>query len=796
MTGFFGEIPDGARFRDIGSVHPEDGEKFERLCEVIEQADPGWQATELRFTMAKGDAGRQAMRWVYCQTGRIEFRGRTAVLVVLDDMTRMKDLEQIVSTREKLSIIGQMAAGIAHEIRNPLSGININVSTLEHVVRNLETVSPEERRKIGEIVAQAKAASEKIATVIRRVMDFTKPVPPKLDRVDVNQVVREALEFSSATLRKGGIEVGTSPVPGPSQVHRGSAPPGAGAAEPDHERGPGDGERERPEAARRGDRPGKRDGPHPGVRQRPGGSGPSPGEDLRPVLHDAEDRARDRADLQPPRHRKPRGDADRLRKRMGRRGIPDRAPSRDREGHRMTLFSVFVVEDEESVRYGIALALEGKYRVRAFPDAESAIAALGEGAPDLVLMDIGLPGMNGIEALKTMKGICPDLVGLVITAYEDVPTVVSAMKAGAFDYVLKPLHAETLEIHVMNALETVRLKKEVRDLQERYLRDNVPLFIGQSHAVREVMEFVTAVAKSPDTPVLIEGETGTGKELIAAAIHYRSPHFKGPIVGVNCAAIPRELIESELFGYEKGAFSGASAAGKKGLVEQAAGGTLFLDEVGDLSPEAQAKLLRFLEEGEFYRVGGTRVLTVSARVVSATNKDLRGLIGQGHFREDLYYRLAVVKVGIPSLNERREDILPIAHHYLVEFGRKFGKPMAGIARDAEEALTVHRWKGNVRELKNVIERAVLMGKGQVVTREDLGITRAGTAAATEMSAPGSLSFPPVTLSGIDLDSLQESFDRYYIHEALRLAGGNESRAASLLNINHHTFRYRKKKLGA
>ena len=214
-----------------------------------------------------------------------------------------------------------------------------------------------------------------------------------------------------------------------------------------------------------------------------------------------------------------------------------------------------------------------------------------------------------------------------------------------------------------------------------------------------------------------------------------------------------------------------------------------------MSTEAQAKLLRFLEEGEFYRVGGTRVFKVSARVVSATNKDLRGLIGQGLFREDLYYRLAVVKVGIPSLNERREDILPIANHYLVEFGRKFGKPVAGIARDAEEALMAHRWKGNVRELKNVIERAVLVGKGQVVTREDLGITRAGTGGMTEMPAPGYLSFPPVTLSGVDLESLQDSFDRYYIHEALRLADGNESRAASLLNMNHHTFRYRHKKLG-
>ena len=213
LCRLFGEIPDRTRFRDLGSVHPEDMQKFEDLCGRVERAGAGWQDMDLRFSLLEGDSGRQTMRWVYCQTGQIEFRGKTAALVVLDDLTRMKDLEQIVSTREKLSIIGQMAAGIAHEIRNPLSGININVSTLEHVVGNLETVSPEERRKVGEIVAQAKGASEKIATVIRRVMDFTKPVPPKLDRVDVNQVVREALEFSSATLRKGGISVGTSLFP-------------------------------------------------------------------------------------------------------------------------------------------------------------------------------------------------------------------------------------------------------------------------------------------------------------------------------------------------------------------------------------------------------------------------------------------------------------------------------------------------------------------------------------------------------------------------------------------------------
>ena len=214
LSRLFGEIPDRIRFRDLGSVHPEDMEKFEHLCEVVERADAGWQNMDLRFSLPKGDAGPKRIRWVYCQTGRTEFRGMTAVLVVLDDMTRMKDLEQLVTTREKLSIIGQMAAGIAHEIRNPLSGININVSTLEHVVRHMEGVSPQERDKLGEIVSQAMAASDKIATVIRRVMAFSKSAPPKLDRIDVNQVIREALEFSSTTLRKSGIEVGTSLFPG------------------------------------------------------------------------------------------------------------------------------------------------------------------------------------------------------------------------------------------------------------------------------------------------------------------------------------------------------------------------------------------------------------------------------------------------------------------------------------------------------------------------------------------------------------------------------------------------------
>jgi DNA-binding NtrC family response regulator len=459
-------------------------------------------------------------------------------------------------------------------------------------------------------------------------------------------------------------------------------------------------------------------------------------------------------------------------------------------------FSVFVVDDEESVRQGMLFALEQKYQVRAFADGETAVAAVRESAPDLILLDVGLPGLSGIEVLRAVKEARPEVVVIVITAYEDVETVVAAMKAGAFDYVVKPLQAETLETTVVNALESIRLQKEVRALQARCLRDNVPLFVGESHRIRDVMEFVESVAKSPDTPVLIIGPTGAGKELIASAIHYRSPHFRGPLVSVNCAAIPRELLESELFGYEKGAFSGAAAGGKKGLVEEASNGTLFLDEVGDLGPEAQAKLLRFLNDGEFYRVGGTRRLRASARVVSATNKDLESNIAAGSFRADLYYRLAVVRVTVPSLAERREDILPIARHFLVEFARKFGRTIGGFTPEAEAALLGHGWEGNVRELRNLIERAALVGKGALVSAKDLNLGPPAPAAEAQKAQAGAgVLGAPLTADGVDLEAVQTSIETHYFREALRLAEGNESKAAQLLKLNYHTFRYRSKKLG-
>ncbi len=459
----------------------------------------------------------------------------------------------------------------------------------------------------------------------------------------------------------------------------------------------------------------------------------------------------------------------------------------------MIQYSIYIVDDEESIREGVTMALEEHYKIEAFSTAETAIDAIEANLPDLVLLDIGLPGMDGMNALREIKGLHPDVLVIMITAYEDIASVISAMKLGAYDYVVKPIHMDSLEMTIRNALETIRLRKEVQLLQERYLRENLPCFISESNAIQNVMAFIEMVAKSPDTPILILGETGTGKELIASAIHYRSPNFKGPFMTVNCAAIPKDLIESELFGYEKGAFSGAGASGKKGLIEEAANGTLFLDEVGDLSLEAQAKLLRFLEMGEFYRVGGTKKLQIETRIVSATNKDLDSMIEKGLFRKDLYFRVGVIKVQAPSLNERRGDIMPLAKHFIMEFSNKFGKAFTDISANAENALMTHNWTGHVRELKNLIEKGVLVGEGPMLEVEDLGLGKI-SGSDTPKKATDGIIFPPLPAQGIDLAFTQESLEKYYIEEAFRMAEGNESRAARLLNMNHHTFRYRRKKL--
>jgi DNA-binding NtrC family response regulator len=454
----------------------------------------------------------------------------------------------------------------------------------------------------------------------------------------------------------------------------------------------------------------------------------------------------------------------------------------------MVFYTIYVVDDEKSIREGVSYAFKKDYQIKTFATAKSAIKHIKSTHPDLILLDIGLPDMSGIEVLKEVKRSYPDVLVIMITAYEDITTVVSAMQYGAYDYVVKPLNMDSLRLHVNNALETIKLRKEVQTFQERYLAENIPFFIGESNTIQEVMDFVKKVSNSIDTPILIIGETGTGKELIAKTIHYKSPHFKGPFVSLNCAAIPKDIIESELFGYEKGAFSGADPSGKKGLIEEASEGTLFLDEVGDLSLAAQAKLLRFIEEGEYYRVGGTKKLHVKTRIVSATNKNLEDMIQKDFFREDLFYRLAVIKVEIPSLNERRDDIVPIARHFLIEFSKKHGKSFHGILRQTEELLKNYQWKGNIRELRNVIEKAVLISNGPYVTAQDLGFTE-DTKSKTPSETVSEL--PPLPDKGIDLEALE----KHYIETAFKKAKGNERKAAELLNMSYYSFRYRRKKLG-
>jgi len=457
----------------------------------------------------------------------------------------------------------------------------------------------------------------------------------------------------------------------------------------------------------------------------------------------------------------------------------------------MIKYTVFVVDDEKTIREGITSDIEDDYHTLAFENAELALKEARRQMPDLVLLDIGLPGMNGIQALSEFKSLDSNVLVIMITAYEDIKSVIECMKTGAYDYIIKPIYMEGLEVTIANALETVRLRKELKLLQEKQIRDSLPCFIGESQVIHEIMEYIELVAKSPDTPILIQGDTGTGKELIASTIHHRSPNFKGPFVPVNCAAIPKDLFESELFGYEKGAFSGANVSGKAGLIEMAIDGTLFLDEIGELSLDAQAKLLRFMEEGEFYKIGSAEKRHVSTRIVAATNRNIETMIDDKTFRKDLFFRIGVIKIDVPTLNERGEDVILFANYFLQMFNEKFGRSISSIEKGAVELLKRYIWSGNVRELRNMMERAVLTAKNEFLSVKDLGLENVKTGHVVEDGK--SLNLAPLSPAGMDLDSLRDSIDMFYFKEAMKLTRGNESKAAKLLHLKHHTFRYRYKK---
>jgi DNA-binding NtrC family response regulator len=445
--------------------------------------------------------------------------------------------------------------------------------------------------------------------------------------------------------------------------------------------------------------------------------------------------------------------------------------------------TILIVEDEAKMRRLLELNLgEDGFSTLSAGDAESGLKLLRENSVDLVVTDLKLPGMNGLEFLQTIKRQNAAIPVVVMTAFGTVGTAVEAMKAGASDYVLKPFSLNEMRMVIHKELDVHKLREENRSLREalgkRYAHPNV---VARSAKMQEVLATVDRVAPTNST-VLLGGESGVGKDLIARAIHEKSRRAAGPFIKINSTAIPENLLESELFGYEKGAFTGATAS-KPGKFELADKGTLFLDEIGDVPPATQVKLLRVLQEREFERLGGTRTVKVDVRLIAATNRDLREALEQGTFREDLYYRLNVVPIDIAPLRQRKEDIPDLVNLFISSFAGDSGKPVEGITPEAMQILVNYHWPGNVRELQNIIERACALAKGTVLKVEDIHLDVRPARAANETG-----NFLP---EGMTLEQWEDEM----IRESLRRANGNKSQAARLLGLSRNALRYRLSKIG-
>ncbi len=441
---------------------------------------------------------------------------------------------------------------------------------------------------------------------------------------------------------------------------------------------------------------------------------------------------------------------------------------------------LLIVDDEKNMRMVLdrALSAEG-YEVFEAASGQEALAKLTDIMPDLIVLDQKMPEMDGITVLKRVKKLLPQLPVVMLTGHGNVESAVEAIKAGATEYLTKPFDLDELKLVVSKALGVRDLFREVDTLRSQLKKQyDVREIVGTSEQMADLFEVVKRVAKTNAT-VMVYGESGTGKELIARALHDNSNRANRPFIQVSCAALPETLLESELFGYEKGAFTGANTA-KKGRFELADGGTLFLDEIGDISPGIQVKLLRVLQEKTFEHLGGTKTLKVDVRIVGATNKDLQEAIADGAFREDLYYRLNVVPITVPPLRDRREDIPLLVAHFLEKFGSK-----RKVSKEAMDLLLGYDWPGNIRELENTIERAIILGSGEVITPEQLPGELRGR---RPEGRPVSVELPE---QGVVLEDLE----RDLIRQALKRAGNNQAKAARLLGISRHELLYRMEQYG-
>jgi DNA-binding NtrC family response regulator len=444
----------------------------------------------------------------------------------------------------------------------------------------------------------------------------------------------------------------------------------------------------------------------------------------------------------------------------------------------MRTATILVVDDEQLIRWSLASRLkEEGYQVVEAETAAEALKRFREGV-DLVLLDFKLPDGDGLDVLKQIKSANPDTLVVLLTGHSSIELAVEAMKQGAYHYVNKPFNLDEVALLVEKALETTQLRREVRALRSSQAQPHsLDRIVGDSDAVVSVRALLKKIAGSPASTVLLTGESGTGKDLAAKVIHYASDRATKPFMNITCSALPENLLESELFGHERGAFTGADRQ-KRGLLETAEGGTVFLDEIGEMMPALQAKLLRFLEEKTFKRVGGSVDIRVDVRVIAATNRKLEDEVRQGKFREDLYYRLNVVPIPLPPLRERGKDVPLLLKYYVDAFNTEFKKRVQGIAPDAMTRLQVYGWPGNIRELRNAVERAMLLGEGTLLTVDDFPMTSTAHARLTE-----GVDLPA---SGIDLEQLERSL----VVQALERTSWNQTRAAALLGLNRDQIRYR------
>lgn len=452
---------------------------------------------------------------------------------------------------------------------------------------------------------------------------------------------------------------------------------------------------------------------------------------------------------------------------------------------------ILIIDDDELVCKTMQrVLLKVGYQVEYCVNGETAVDKTREFEPDLILLDIYISNINGLDLLKEFQNKLFNIPVIMITGYSDVNIAVKAMKLGAYDFLLKPVDIDQLKLIVEKAFENISLKSEVDKLQELFKDTNnlTKDFFGKSSKIKKILSAVEKLAKSADTTILISGESGTGKEMIAKFIHQNSPRAKGPFIQINCAAIPKELAESELFGHEKGAFTGAQQKTKLGKFELASGGTILLDEIGELSADLQVKLLRVLQEKKFYRVGGEREINVDVRVLAATNKNLEDEVKRQNFREDLFYRLNVGNVTIPPLRERSEDIPVLAYAFLNEFSQKFDKKIKRIDPAALEILKNYYWKGNIREFRNVIERITLLLEEDELKERHFQFLVQQNQTHSKPTDEFVLKIPS---KGIKIDFVL----RKLIEDTLRITNGNQVKAAEILGLSRSKLRYRMEQLG-